>query len=70
LNDAGIGAGIHYPVPVHLSGAYRGLGHGPGSFPVAEQAAGAILSLPIFPHISEAQQQYVAGQLLAALGRP
>ncbi|WP_346925162.1 DegT/DnrJ/EryC1/StrS family aminotransferase [uncultured Arthrobacter sp.] len=70
LNDAGIGAGIHYPVPVHLSGAYRGLGHGPGSFPVAEQAAGAILSLPIFPHITEAQQQYVADQLRAALGRP
>lgn len=69
LNDAGIGAGIHYPVPVHLSGAYRGLGLGPGSFPVAEQAAGAILSLPIFPHISEAQQQYVADQLRAALGR-
>ena len=70
LNDAGIGAGIHYPVPVHLSGAYRGLGLGPGSFPVTEQAAGAILSLPIFPHISEAQQQYVADQLRAALGRP
>lgn len=70
LNDAGIGAGIHYPVPVHLSGAYRGLGLGPGSFPVAEQAAGAILSLPIFPHISEAQQQHVADQLRAALGRP
>jgi dTDP-4-amino-4,6-dideoxygalactose transaminase len=70
LNDAGIGAGIHYPVPVHLSGAYRGLGFGPGSFPVAERAAGAILSLPIFPHISEAQQQYVADQLRAALGRP
>lgn len=70
LNDAGIGAGIHYPVPVHLSGAYRGLGLGPGSFPVAEQAAGEILSLPLFPHISEAQQQYVADQLRAAVGRP
>jgi dTDP-4-amino-4,6-dideoxygalactose transaminase len=70
LNDAGIAAGIHYPVPVHLSGAYRNLGPGPGSFPVAEQAAGTILSLPIFPHISEAQQQYVADQLRAAVGRP
>ncbi len=70
LNEAGIGAGIHYPVPVHLSRAYRGLGLGPGSFPVAEQAARGMLSLPIFPHISEAQQQYVADQLQAALGRP
>jgi dTDP-4-amino-4,6-dideoxygalactose transaminase len=70
LNEAGIGAGIHYPVPVHLSGAYRGLGLGPGSFPVAERAARGMLSLPIFPHISGTQQQYVADQLQAALERP
>ncbi|MGP4030569.1 DegT/DnrJ/EryC1/StrS family aminotransferase [Pseudarthrobacter sp. 1C304] len=70
LNGAGIGAGIHYPVPVHLSRAYRELGYGPGDFPVAERAAGGILSLPIFPHISETQQQYVADQLRAALQRP
>ncbi|WP_024365972.1 DegT/DnrJ/EryC1/StrS family aminotransferase [Arthrobacter sp. TB 26] len=70
LNAAGIGAGIHYPVPVHLSGAYRGVGHGPGSFPVAERAARGILSLPMFPHISEVQQQYVADHLRAASGRP
>lgn len=67
LNQAGIGAGVHYPVPVHLSPAYRHLGLGPGSFPIAEQAARAILSLPIFPHISGAQQRYVAEQLRAAL---
>lgn len=70
LNAAGIGAGIHYPVPVHLSGAYRGMGRGPGSFPVAERAARGILSLPMFPHISEVQQQYVADHLRAASGRP
>jgi dTDP-4-amino-4,6-dideoxygalactose transaminase len=69
LNQAGVGAGIHYPVPVHLSSAYRSLGLGPGSFPVTEQASRGILSLPIFPHISETQQQYVADQLQAALGR-
>lgn len=70
LTAAGIGAGIHYPVPVHLSRAYRHLGLGPGSFPVAEQAAGRILSLPIFPHISGTQQLYVAEQLQAALEQP
>lgn len=70
LNAAGIGAGIHYPVPVHLSRAYRDLGYGPGSFPVAEQAARGILSLPMFPHISEVQQQYVADHLRAASARP
>ncbi|MDJ0352584.1 DegT/DnrJ/EryC1/StrS family aminotransferase [Pseudarthrobacter sp. PH31-O2] len=67
LNAAGIGAGIHYPVPVHLSGAYRGMELGPGSFPVAERAARGILSLPVYPHITEAQQQYVAERLQAAL---
>ncbi len=68
LNQAGIGAGIHYPVPVHLSPAYSHLGFESGSFPVAEQAAGEILSLPIFPHISEEQQEYVAEQLRLSLG--
>ena len=69
LTEAGIDAGIHYPVPVHLSRAYGGLGLGPGSFPVTERAARGMLSLPLFPHVSEAQQQYVADQLQAALGR-
>lgn len=67
LNEAGIGAGIHYPVPVHLTGAFAHLGFGPGSFPVAEQAAGRILSLPIFPHITDEQQQRVAASLKRAL---
>ena len=66
LERGGIGAGIHYPTPVHLTGAYADLGLGAGSFPVAERAAGGILSLPMFPHITEAQQQYVADRLQAA----
>ncbi len=40
LNERGIGAGIHYPIPIHLQGAYAELGQGPGSFPVAERASG------------------------------
>ena len=67
LNEAGIGAGIHYPVPVHLTQAYASLGLGPGSFPVAEQAATEILSLPLYPHITAAQQAVVAEALQAAL---
>jgi dTDP-4-amino-4,6-dideoxygalactose transaminase len=63
LNEAGVGAGIHYPQPVHLTGAYAGLGHGEGSFPVAERAAGEILSLPIFPHLTPAQQEHVVDAL-------
>ena len=65
---AGIGAGIHYPAPVHLTGAYAGLGLGEGSFPVSERAAGEILSLPLFPHITPAQQEYVAEALGRAVG--
>ena len=68
LNAAGIGAGIHYPQPVHLLGAYADLGHGPGDFPVAEAAAAEILSLPLFPGITAAQQERVAAELLAAVG--
>ena len=69
LQAAGIGAGIHYPVPVHLSVAYRELNLGRGDFPIAEQAADTILSLPIYPHITTDQQEYVAERLVAAMGR-
>jgi dTDP-4-amino-4,6-dideoxygalactose transaminase len=67
LLDAGVGAGIHYPFPVHLTAAYASLGFGEGSFPVAERAAGEILSLPMFPHLSPEQQEYVAEVLAAAV---
>jgi dTDP-4-amino-4,6-dideoxygalactose transaminase len=67
LHDAGIGAGVHYPIPVHLQGAFRDLGHEPGDFPEAERAAREILSLPLFPEITEQQQQRVADALEKAL---
>ncbi|HJK98092.1 MAG TPA: DegT/DnrJ/EryC1/StrS family aminotransferase [Polyangiaceae bacterium LLY-WYZ-14_1] len=62
-----IGAGIHYPVPIHLQGAFAHLGRGQGSFPVAEAAAREILSLPLFPQITEAQQARVVDVLGRAL---
>lgn len=67
LNEAGIGAGMHYPTPIHLTGAFAHLGYGPGSFPVAEEAAGRILSLPLYPHITPAQQERVAHVLVEAM---
>lgn len=69
LQQAGIGAGIHYPVPVHLQGAFAGLGHGIGDFPHAEAAAREILSLPLYPGITAAQQERVVEALAAAVGR-
>jgi dTDP-4-amino-4,6-dideoxygalactose transaminase len=68
LQEAGIGAGVHYPVPIHLLGAFATLGHRRGDFPAAEAAAAEILSLPLFPHITAAQQERVAGALERALG--
>ncbi len=70
LQAAGIGAGIHYPVPVHLHRAFADLGHGAGAFPVAERAAGEILSLPLFPGITADEQERVAAELIDALAAP
>jgi dTDP-4-amino-4,6-dideoxygalactose transaminase len=67
LHAAGIGAGIHYPQPVHLTGAFAHLGHGPGDFPVAEAAAAEILTLPLHPHITPDQQARVVDTLVALL---
>jgi dTDP-4-amino-4,6-dideoxygalactose transaminase len=67
LHAAGIGAGIHYPVPVHLTAAFDGLGYPHGAFPAAEQAAQDLLSLPLFPEITAAQQEHVASVLMSAL---
>ena len=67
LNEMGVRAAIHYPVAVHLQPPFRGYGYGPGDFPVAEAAAGHIVSLPLYPHITVAQQQMVADALRRAL---
>jgi dTDP-4-amino-4,6-dideoxygalactose transaminase len=67
LNDGDVSAGIHYPVPIHLLGAYVHLGSGPGTFPNAERLAGEILSLPIYPGITPVQQERVVEHLAEAL---
>ena len=67
LHEAGIGAGIHYPVPLHLQPAFASLGHQEGDFPVTERAAQEILSLPLYPGMTEAQQDRVINALTAAL---
>lgn len=64
LQAAGIGASVHYPQPIHLTPAFAELGHGEGSFPVAEALAREMLSLPLFPGISLEQQVRVVDALL------
>lgn len=67
LAAAGIQTGIHYPQPIHLQEAYRHLGIGPGTYPVAERLAGEILSLPMFPSLTEEQIDRVGSALEEAL---
>jgi dTDP-4-amino-4,6-dideoxygalactose transaminase len=68
LKDRGIGYGIHYPVPIHLQDAYSDLGLTPGTFPVAEQVAEELLSLPMFPGLRPEQIEYVASVVRAQAG--
>ncbi|MDU0313008.1 DegT/DnrJ/EryC1/StrS family aminotransferase [Phycicoccus sp. M110.8] len=67
LQEEGVGAGVHYPTPVHLTPAMGHLGYGPGRFPVAERASQQILSLPLFPGITPSQQERVADVLRQAV---
>lgn len=69
LDERGIETGVHYPTPLHLTGALSPLGYARGDFPVAEALAGEILSLPLFPGISAAEQERVVAELGAALDR-
>jgi dTDP-4-amino-4,6-dideoxygalactose transaminase len=63
LGAQGIQTGIHYPVPVHLQPAYADAAVGRGAFPLAEKAANEVLSLPMFPEMTEEHLQVVAGAL-------
>lgn len=63
LNRSGVGAGIHYPTPLHLQPAYADLGYVRGDLPVTEAVADTCLSLPIFPEMTDAQQEYVVATI-------
>jgi dTDP-4-amino-4,6-dideoxygalactose transaminase len=63
LNERGIGTGIHYPIPVHLQKPCLNLGYGAGSLPVTEKTVGQILSLPIYPELTQEQAQRVITEI-------
>jgi dTDP-4-amino-4,6-dideoxygalactose transaminase len=65
LRENGIGTGLHYPIPPHLTQAYAYLGYGKGDFPVAEKLANEILSLPMYPELAEEKIEYVCEKIKA-----
>ncbi len=67
LEDRGIQTGLHYPIPVHLQQAYRALGYEPGDFPVSERIARECLTLPLFPEMTQQQQDAVVQALTDAV---
>ena len=60
-----IGAGVHYPLALHLQPAMAYLGYGPGDFPQAEAASQEVLSLPLYPEMTAEQLEYVADAVLS-----
>ncbi|HLK88071.1 MAG TPA: DegT/DnrJ/EryC1/StrS family aminotransferase [Candidatus Binataceae bacterium] len=70
LLSRNIECGIHYPVPLHLQPACRDLGYRPGDFPVSERVADTELSLPMHPHLTDAEVRQVAEAVAAAARKP
>jgi len=63
LKEMGIGTAIHYPIPLHLQKAYAALNYRKGEFPVVEKIAAEIVSLPMFPHLTNEQQDFVVDKI-------
>jgi dTDP-3-amino-3,4,6-trideoxy-alpha-D-glucose transaminase len=68
LAARGVASAVHYPVPIHLTEAYEGLGMGRGSLPVVEERAGRICSLPLYPSMTSAELDRLAEAVLEVAG--
>jgi dTDP-4-amino-4,6-dideoxygalactose transaminase len=69
LSRRGVSTVVHYPTPIHLLGAYEGLGHRRGSFPETEAHADECLSLPMYPHLETSQVEQVCAAIREFYGR-
>ena len=67
LTEAGVQTGVHYPIPVHLQPAYADLGYSSGDFPIAEHSAAEVLSLPMFPEMTDQQIESIASVFRAGV---
>ena len=63
LNEQGVAAGLHYPVPIHLQKAYKKLNYGKGDFPITEKNAAQCLSLPMYPEMTDEQVSIVISRI-------
>jgi dTDP-4-amino-4,6-dideoxygalactose transaminase len=68
MGDRGVGTLIHYPLPVHRQPAYRSLGVGPVDLSAADALAEEIVSLPLYPELSDEEVSHVCGALAACAG--
>lgn len=67
LNARGVGSRVYYPIPLHLQGVHQHLGYTAGSFPIGEDLANRVFSLPVFPEMTEAERAYVIDVVLECL---
>jgi UDP-2-acetamido-2-deoxy-ribo-hexuluronate aminotransferase len=67
LGEAGVPTAIYYPKPLHLQEVFRGLGYGPGDFPVSEAVAARIFSLPMHPYLAATEQGRIIDNIREAV---
>jgi dTDP-4-amino-4,6-dideoxygalactose transaminase len=70
LHERGVATGLHYPIPVHLQEAFADQGYRRGTLPVTERVADTLLSLPMFPHMTESQAEYVIAAVREFVQQP